>query len=351
MTELDFLLETIKNAKRPRDIFGTVEDDTITQSLALLKYVYRKLATKLHPDQNGGDTRAADAFVVLQQAYEKAQEQIANGTYERNVQAEVKTKKNEYLVMDHIRTCGIADVFECLINTTTPGEFHLAHRPRDNDLMQAEATSLEALLGDSAAHGFFRFLPDYHESLIYKEGGVERRANAFAVNGGEFVTLEQALDAYPDGVHAKDMVWIYRRLLDLLGYVHHKGIIHGAVVPSSILIGIGDNHEMILTNWQNSVTMDSGRNIPAIVSKYRDFYPPEVTEKKQPSRATDNYMAAKCMRAMIPAGQFPRIQGFLMSLMGSQASRDVSSWGLRKDFTELADSTWKREYRPFYLPT
>lgn len=344
--ELQVAADAIMSAPAPHFVFGDVAD-----ARALTKR-YRSLSRAVHPDHNEGDALAVAAFQRLNELFQQGLTLMVDGKYGQT-SVSITTKRHEYSVYEIIGTQGVADVYSCFIDEKTSGELHVARSPRDNDLMLNEAKTLRTLLADSNTSGYQMMLPRFVENLTYRDGGIDRSANAFEAYGsGMFVTLDEAMQLYPDGVDARDMAWIYRRLLDILGYAHSLCVVHGAVVPANILIGLGDVHEVILINWQNSVHAAEHKHIPAIDNRYKSYYPPEVLNKEKPFSGTDIYMASMCMDRFTSPAAPKRIQGFLKACsLKPSSSRTQSAWAVRKDFSSLIDATWgRREYRPFRLP-
>jgi len=103
----------------------------------------------------------------------------------------------------------------------------------DNDLVWNEMGILSFMFPPSQAQdGFYKYLPRILDSFETKDG---RRVNVFAPIDG-YVSLEEVLRAYPQGLNFRDVVWMYKRLLVAIGFAHSKGIIHGAILPSHVLI-------------------------------------------------------------------------------------------------------------------
>jgi hypothetical protein len=371
-TELQTVCEQILGANRGEDLFGPLQDGPINQKLSALRKKYHQLSRAVHPDQHNGDDIATMAFAHLSTLYNAAVTAVENEVYGRGSStasggiATIKTKLHEYSVYDYIRAQGCADVHECVIDGREQGELHIAHLGIDNDLMTNESVMLKKLLDSSdhpGATGYFSMLPQYIESFIYKHLSNQRRANAFRPLQG-FVSLDDAIRAHPKGIKAEDMAWIWRRLLDVLGYAHSRGIVHGNVLPPNIMIGLGDIHEVVLVNWQSAVSLETTRVIRAIDPHFRGWYPPEVLSKAVATPATDIYLSAMSMRSMLmgPTSTYvkgilphvPRkIDGFLMSCcFEGQRSRPQNAWDLRAEFTSLIEEMWgKRSYRPFYMPS
>jgi serine/threonine protein kinase len=170
--------------------------------------------------------------------------------------------------------------------------------------------------------------------------------------------------AYPKGIHPKDMAWMWRRILDALGYAHSRGIVHGAVLPNHVWL-FADAHEVVLADWHAAVDRNSKTDayVSVIDEPYRGWYPQEVFAKKPPTGATDIHMSAAVMVQLLggdptslhgrwPASVPPQIRGFLLSCMLPHPSqRPQNAWRLMDEFTTLVEQLWgPRKFRPFHMP-
>ena len=98
----------------------------------------------------------------------------------------------------------------------------------------------------------------------------ERRAMAFQWATGFEETLEAVRRAYPQGIDPRIAIWMWRRILELLTFLHRSGFAHGAVLPPHILVQNGE-HGIRLADtvppasrgrhWQPSAT-GSNSSIP-----------------------------------------------------------------------------------------
>lgn len=363
-TEVEQIALRINEAKRPEDIFGELDGDTANMR-ASIKNTFRQLSRAIHPDRNGGSVLATDAFAKLSQMRDRATLLAETGKYGKIETVTIKTAHHSYEVASELGQSGIANTYECTIDDTDNGIFAVAIEPIDNDLMQNEARTL-AILREEVnpnVRGYLPMLPDIVESFTYSEvAGVRRQANIFKIKPG-YVSIADILKAYPDGIHPADMAWMWRRLLDILGYCHSRGVIHGAVLPSNVLIGVGDVHDVVLTNWQACVRdfTTNDRHISFVETEYEGWYPDEVLAKESPTPSTDIYMSAKCMIALlggnpvtevVPSSAHARERGFLQSCLFAKASlRPQSAWQLREEFGRmLTQISGKLQYRPFYMP-
>ncbi|SEO37740.1 hypothetical protein SAMN05428959_10787 [Duganella sp. CF517] len=66
---------------------------------------------------------------------------------------------------------------------------------------------------------------------------------------------------YPAGVDPRHAVWIWRRILEVLGYVHDAGWVHGRLGPEHLLVHPGD-HGVLIIGWADARRRDA-RATPA----------------------------------------------------------------------------------------
>jgi serine/threonine protein kinase len=101
----------------------------------------------------------------------------------------------------------------------------------DNDLVWNEVGILGAIKPDGSST-FRHYVPVLIDAFEDKSG---RWVSVFEpIN--EFVSLAEVMTAFPKGVEFENMVWMYKRLLAVIGYAHSKGVIHGAVLPPHFLV-------------------------------------------------------------------------------------------------------------------
>jgi serine/threonine protein kinase len=174
-----------------------------------------------------------------------------------------------------------------------------------------------------------------------------------------FLTLAEILKAYPSGIDFRDMVWMFKRTLVGIGFAHKNGVVHGAILPTHVLVHPTD-HGAKLIDW--SFAVEAGDHIHGISGGYRDYYPSEVFDKEKALPATDIYMAAKCCVALLggnvatnemPATVPAEVQAFLQRCLVKNASRrPQDAWDLHVEFdTLLKEVVGKPSYRKFEMPS
>ncbi len=371
--ELEQFAMRVRQAACAEDVFGLFEgsgDSRLEQAAA----VYRNLVKVAHPDRykhNGDQSTALEAFQSLQDWWQEAQVRIKDGTYGSRIHKSkvdpvlVHSGKRQYTVEDQMARGDFCNLYYC----TVAGEperavFKVAVDPRDNDLLANEARVLRDIRASKRDAELYAYLPELQDAFSYKDSaGVTRRVNVLNELAG-FYSLKQVRAEYRGGVSPRDMAWIWRRLLVVLGLAHVNGVIHGAVLPEHVLIH-PEMHGLVLIDWTCAVTVDDASGpslyIPAMSLDYEPWYPPEVKSKQAPLPGADIYMAVQCMIYLLggdPAtGAIPEttpkslVRFFRGCLLPGPKARPQEAWKLLEEFDELIDKLWgKRTFHPFIMP-
>ncbi|MGW2626495.1 serine/threonine protein kinase [Micromonospora taraxaci] len=293
---------------------------------------YRELVAALHPDHLPADpavrAEATEAFIHVTTRW-RARQVTVLGDYRLGALA---------------HSGDLADLYDVGDDRL----LKLPRRPTDNDLMTREAHALRTI----AERGDPRYLP-YVPRLVdefrHRDAatGAERRINVLATAPG-LHDLDEVRRAYPDGLDARDVAWMWRRLLVALGLAHRAGVVHGAVLPRHVLIE-PDAHGVVLVDWCFSAPV--GGTIPALVPGHEDWYPPEVAQKRQCGPGTDIWMATRCMTRLLnrhaPCELLTFAQGCRQRLLDK---RPDDAWRLLRELDQVLDRLYgPRTFRPFTL--
>lgn len=379
----------LRQAKSVVEIFGKFSG-IAADDMKMVRTVYRMLAKIVHPDHNVGRADAAATFDLLQRSYETAQ-RVANGEKEAAIIAAaappaaapvvMKTRQNEYTVGPEFATGDITVVYQAGVVSVKDGVkgdvvLKIARDPRDNDLLENEAKTLRHLASDDKGKKKPPYIPRIGESFLFRDAtGLSRRVNSFPIVVTEqgpiparaFFTLEEIRATYPSGVDPRQMAWMWRRLILALAYTHEQTVVHGAVLPSHILIQ-PEAHGLVLVDWTHSVREPRkyGGYIPYVSTAYEAWYPPEVLARKEPTGRIDQQMAAMSMIYLlggdpltdtIPATVPPNIAGHLRKIIkssrsGSMHSLSSGTRGLFAEFDSIITAEWgPRKFVPFTMPT
>lgn len=299
---LDDYLRQLKKAIYPVDLFGnSVPKD---EQLKHVTRVYRIWIQEIHPDKFADlieKEKAEEAVKLLNKLWEMAQQQIAEGSYEEGGKPfEVKTKKNTYKVGKVFAVGDMSNLYKCSWDFNN-GILKVALNTKLNSRLENENRVLKDI---SSVDGIEGYIPKVVESFIL-DG---KRATVFSSVADDLFTLAEVKEQYPKGLHPRDFAWMWNRTLEALLRVHSAGYIHGAMLPTHMLIN-PINHGMVIVDWCHSVKI--GENITIIPKAYKDWYPPEVLNKKGAYPGTDLYLAAKTMSTLVNKSYPARLVGQL----------------------------------------
>jgi hypothetical protein len=201
----------------------------------------------------------------------------------------VTSPKRTYTLRQLLAVGDVADVHLAAGPTGSQYTLKVSRVPEGRSRLDNERKVLTYLLTRAGDTTYLKYLPTLAESFLVRDG-TDKRVNVFLHEPG-FYTLEQVHEQHPtlDGRH---LAWIFKRLLTVLGFCHGRGTLHGAVLPSHVMIHPA-NHGLQLVGWGQSV--ESGEPITALSTRYRTWYPAEVRRKQPATAATDLFLAARCL--------------------------------------------------------
>lgn len=307
LTQLSKILDATTDAKT---LFGINPDKE-----------FQRLAKMCHPDLHPKQKALAEkTFKRLNELHQQV-----NG----KSSPAVLPKLGKWVVTAPITAGDVADVYR-VESAKGSGVLKLARDEADNDLMDREVQALKALANAKEETKYQKYIP----SVLDKFSADGRRINVVSeVKDG--YTLPQ-LAAVCDLSEFRHIVWMFNRLLTVLGFAHRQGLVHGAVTPEHLLY-IPAEHGLVLIDWTASTVMVDGNKIPYMSESRENLYPPEV-RRGQFYTGTDIFMAARCMQQVIVGGTIPKQFKpiFDYCLAGSPHSRPDDAWKLQHEWKETA---------------
>jgi hypothetical protein len=276
-----------------------------------------------------------------------------------------------YRVLERVAVGSVCSIYRCrlgLSRTAAEGVFKVARDPRANGLVQNEADVLRALHGQDPGGRFTPFLPAVDASVgVGGDGGdLPRQANVLRMHSevrsiDELYTLADVRAAYPVGLDGRDVAWVWRRLLSVLGFVHAQGVVHAAVLPVHVLIE-PRGHKLVLIDWCCSVD-DAARRPrpPAILTGgYFPWFKREGGTRRPATPALDVAFAARCMIELLGgdplAGTFPgsvepALRRYFQRCLGESPAARAGAWRLLDEYDRLIELLWgPRTFRPLAMP-
>jgi hypothetical protein len=271
-----------------------------------------------------------------------------------------------YRVLTRLAVGSISSIYRCQTEKAPDriGIFKIARDHRGNHAIENEAASLRELCRPAQSP----FLPVLVDSFSNAgtPGEPPRFANVLAYDPqikspDELYTLNEVAAAYPNGLDAKDVAWIWRRILNVLGLCHASGYAHGAVLPEHVLIEPKD-HKLVLIDWcfaRPRSRWDQPAENVAIASMkkwYQWNYQPRPA-----SPALDIALAAHCMvyllngggeAIQIPDTLDPALHRHFERCMNLPQQHAPHAHQLLDQFDRLIEALWgSRHFRPLTLPS
>jgi hypothetical protein len=221
--------------------------------------------------------------------------------------------------------------------------------PANNDLVANEARLLSTLQRE--VDGKYRaYFPELVAGFRHRDSkdGVMRRVNVLTRLDG-FYNLREVREAYPGGVEARSVAWMWRRLLVAVGAAKQAGVVHGCITPDHVLI-LPEQHGLVLVDWCYGV--ETGGTISAISPTWRSAYPREVLAKAAVDGGVDVAMAAwTCLWLMGERAPKQLVAFGQGCMMKSPGMRPKDGWEVLSEFNELLERLWgKRKFVPFAMP-
>jgi serine/threonine protein kinase len=364
--ELTHISSQLSQATRPEDVFGDLGNNSSDLSAALRR-IYHALAKSAHPDVYFAAEEkvlAQTTFGQLTHWFAEAEKKIKAGRYGRRENTVLQIGMHEYDLEGGFSEDETFNFYPCTLierGTTRSAVLRIVRDPRNNTVAQNEVRILNLLLTGRDSEKFAPYLPTLLDSFLYEDGTVSRQAMIFEKYEGWY-SLEDVQKEYPYGIDPRDMAWIWRRLLVILGFAHANRVIHGAVLPGNIWIQ-PEQHGLMLKNWFHSVhdPETTGEYIPKINPTFVAWYPEEVLRYEMPTFGVDIQMSAKCMihllggdvkNKMIPDTVPYLMRQFLKGsiLPGKRTPQDA--WAVMQDFDDLLTRLWgARKFHPFKMST
>ena len=217
----------------------------------------------------------------------------------------------------------------------------LLREPADEPLLRNEQSVL-AELGNSSAKGtdfFAPFLPQ-RAGFGVATGAIAagRLTAVFREPAGFSHTLPGVQRAYPSGIDARHLVWVWRRTLELLGWVHQSGFVHGAVLPEHLLINARD-HAVRLVGY--SCAARPGARLVAVSPKDQALYPDSLLNSGVLSTHADRAMLARTLlhawggNALRASHAIPTELGGLLEREAS-GDQKLDAWTLSEEVSAAA---------------
>ena len=342
------IVNKIKAAKKPEDLF--TKNTTWPITAGQLKDQYLEMVKLVHPDANPDIAESGEVMALLNTLHDQGQKKLEDGMWGKS--KIITFDKNKVITdVEPLKKGDLCDIYRGLLDGKT---VVVKVATSAADLIKTEAEILRKMYASKDISTFGKYLPKLIDSI--KVNG--KPANIFEYVPKSY-TLQQVIAEYPEGLQGRHVAWMWRRMLEVCSWAHGLGIVHGAILPSNILIRPED-HGLVLLDWCYSVPMNSKGK--ADVEVYKDFFPPELFRKMGLNGGADLYMIAKCVQALFTGDAQPAkwkkenpelMTGIAKSCMlASPRSRASDAWEVYESLAKnLAKLYGPPAFIPFEMPS
>jgi serine/threonine protein kinase len=263
---------------------------------------------------------------------------------------EIKTHGRTYRVTEHMLETEYSNIYKAEFKAEDGNVGHvcikIALSADDNDLFLNEARVLKLLSHKS--------LPVFLEMFKTVDGQVSIVTRL--IEGIDLLSLREKK---PQGLSEDHVMWVFERLLSVLGFMHANKVIHGNIEPGNIMIRPHD-HNAFLVDFIFSIVdpLNTGMTYKGFTETYSA---PEVFAKKSPIPPSDLFSLAKCMIYLLGGNpendEFPihmdtRIVKFIRQfLLPNPMHRPNDAWDMWKKLHLLRDAIYgrDRQFKPLVL--
>ncbi len=235
----------------------------------------------------------------------------------------------------------------------------------DADLLAREWTAVAAMeKSETQGSEFFaQMLPRPVVNgplLVQGRDDPPRPASVFRWRSGFIHTLDDVVAKHPDGVDPRTAVWMWKRTLEMLGWVHRGHWTHGAVLPQHLLVHPRD-HGIALVGWGTSSRLDRRERMVAVSAGALEYYPEAQRGGAAATRSSDITMSARCvLRALggdpshfeAPASAPGPLADLLRAYSdGTTSRRTDDAWELMERVGAAGKQAYgPTKYHPFSMP-
>lgn len=233
---------------------------------------------------------------------------------------------------------------------------------QDTDPFDNEWHALQVLQKSDAlgAETFTQLIP---QPVIHGDipGGAlaGSRVSIFRWANGFHHTFDEVIQAYPQGIPPRASIWIWRRILEVLSFIHASGMAHGAVLPTHLLIQ-DNEHGVRLVGYSSTGRLNEKWR--SVSPKYEVFYPKPAQAWSNLTAQIDLMMSARCIAAIlggdpeslslpgtVPAPLAGIVQRIALSPPVQAANK--GAWAIREELGEIASQVFgPPQFIPIVMP-
>jgi serine/threonine protein kinase len=319
--------------RSPGELFGRLPRDDRASALDSRRAA---LLAGLAGQGQGRDDLVAAATHKIDELTDLARAALEAGTYDADLPtwsgrhtSELRTALRTYRVIEHLAEGEHADVYR-------------AEYERDGGVVEQVAIKIprspaldDASLNESRVLGLVahKSLPIIVDTFRATSGAISTITRL--IDG---VDLHEVRERYPTGVPQVHLWWILDRLLSVLGFLHSRRVIHGAIEPGNVMLRPRD-HNAFLLDFLFAVVdpLRSGQGYKTVVP---GFSAPEVAERRSPAPPADLFALGATITWLAGGEVDEPLRGFLQRLVEPDPlHRPRDAWDLCRELRLLRDRT------------
>jgi len=213
----------------------------------------------------------------------------------------------------------------------------LLRNQQDSALFENEWKILQ-LLQHSEAQGadtFGRLIPQpVLHGNITAGSYAGKNVSIFRWASGFYHTFDEIIQVYPQGIDPQASIWVWRRILEMLSFLHNSGIVHGAVFPSHLLAQENE-HGVRIVGYSSAGHF--GEKLNSISHYYESFYPQPAQSSLILTPQLDLVMSARCIMVIL-GGNLET--GSLPSTVPDQLAQIVKRIALKVTVDSTKENAW-----------
>lgn len=184
--------------------------------------------------------------------------------------------------------------------------------------------------------------------------------SVFRWMSGFYHNFDAVIQAYPQGIPARASVWIWRRILEVLSFIHASGMVHGAIIPLHLLIQENEHGVRLVGYGCSGHIGDKLQNVP---QTFESFYPQSARSRLALTAQLDLAMSARCIIALLGGDQATASLGasvpaqlirILQRVARSERSgkSGENAWSIREELGEIAKQVYgATQFVPIVMPS
>jgi hypothetical protein len=186
------------------------------------------------------------------------------------------------------------------------------------------------------------------------------RVSIFRWASGFLHTFNEVIQVYPSGIPPQASIWIWRRILEILSFVHASGMAHGAILPPHLLIQENE-HGVRLVGY--SCAGPLGDRLRSISRGYESFYPRATQSGLRLTVQLDLAMSARCIVAILggnpkaaslPTAVPEKLASIVqrIALSNPAGKAEENAWTIREELGEISKEIFGLpQFIPIEMPS